>query len=165
MEHFFAAAKANYNCEVMCIIDEMMLPYKGWYNMKGKPIKFGIKIWALASSQSRYVSNVIVYLGTSDVQAKDELVGANAVLVAMQRMEEHGHVFIMDNFFSSVKLFTMLLDKRFQATSIVKKGLKGFPPLLPGFLATHQPPCGILVVKMHRNRRIVAIMWMDSWLV
>jgi hypothetical protein len=45
-------------------------------------VKFGIKIWTLASSQLRYVSNVIVYLGASDVQAEDDVVGVEAVLVA-----------------------------------------------------------------------------------
>jgi hypothetical protein len=173
VEHFSAAAKANYNCEVTCTVDEMMLPYKGRYcnirqYMKGKPVKFGIKIWALASSQSRYVSNVIVYLGASDVREEDELVGADAVLVAIRGMEGRGHVVIMDNFFTSVKLFMTLLERGFYATGTVKRISKGFPPSLAGFPAAHQPARGTLVVKMHRSRKIVAIVWIDSrpvWLL
>jgi hypothetical protein len=49
VEHFSEAAKANYNYEVTCTVDEMMLPYKGrYYNirqyLKGKPVRFGIKV-------------------------------------------------------------------------------------------------------------------------
>lgn len=92
VEHFSAVSKANYNCEVTCTVDEMMLPYKGRYcnirqYMKGKPVKFGIKIWALVSSQSRYISNVIVYLGSGHVREEDESVGVDAVLVAVRGLE------------------------------------------------------------------------------
>ena len=52
LEYFSAISKANYNCEVTCTIDKIMLPYEDAIvmYMKGKPIKFGIKIWTLASS-------------------------------------------------------------------------------------------------------------------
>ena len=145
----------------------MMLPYKGcYYNiqqyLKGKPVKFGIKMWALASSQSRYVNNVIVYLGVSDVCEED------AVLVAICGMEGRRHVMIMDNFFTSVKFFMTLLERGFYATATLKKDSKGFPPSLAGFPATHQPAQRTLVVKMHQNKKILAIVWIDScpvWLL
>jgi hypothetical protein len=88
-------------------------------------------------------------------------VGADAVLVAVRGMEGCGHVLIVDIFFSSVKLFMMLLDRGFYATGTMKKGSKGFPPSLTGFPATHRLPRGTLLVKMHRNWKIVAIVWID----
>jgi hypothetical protein len=65
-----------------------MVPYKGRYcnirqYMKRKPVKFGIKVWALASSHSRYVSNFIVYLEARDAREENDLVGADAVLIAV----------------------------------------------------------------------------------
>jgi hypothetical protein len=137
IEHFSVLSQANYNCQVHCTVDEMMLPYKGRYcnirlYMKGKPVKYGLKVWALASSQSRYVSNAIVYLGAGDAHTENELLGTDAVLVAVRGLEGWGHVIITDNFFTSVKLHTELLKRGFFATGTVKKGLKGFPDSLAG---------------------------------
>jgi hypothetical protein len=61
-----------------------MVPYKGrYYNirqyMKGKPVNFGIKVWAMASSHSRYV-----YLEAGDTCEEDELLGADVVLMAVR---------------------------------------------------------------------------------
>lgn len=69
--------KEKYHYEVNVTVDEVMVPYKGRYcnikqYMKGKPVKFGIKNWALASSQTPYVSNIVVYLGVGDVREEAE---------------------------------------------------------------------------------------------
>lgn len=58
LESFSRISQSLYNAERVCTVDEIMVPYKGRYcnirqYMKAKPCKFGIKIWALASSQSR----------------------------------------------------------------------------------------------------------------
>jgi hypothetical protein len=95
-------------------------------------VKYGLKVWALASSQSRYVSNAIVYLGAGDVRAENELLGTNVVLMAVRGLEGRGHVIITDNFFTSVRLHTELLKCGFYATGTVKKGSKGFPDSLAG---------------------------------
>jgi hypothetical protein len=108
------------------------------------------------------------YLGAGDQQEESELVGADAVLVAVRGLEGRGHVVITDNFFTSVKLHMELLERRFFATGTVKKVSKGFPPSLARFPNQHRPPRGTLVVKMHRSHRIVAIVWIDSrpvWLL
>ena len=127
VEHFSVAAKANYNYEVTCTVDKMMLPYKGKYcnicqYMKEKPVKFKIKIQTLDSSQSHYVSNIIVYLDAINVQEEDELVEVDFVLMAVQGMEGCGHVIIMDNLFTSVKLFMTILEMDFFVIGAVKKG-------------------------------------------
>jgi hypothetical protein len=173
VEHFSTVSQELYNCEVNCTVDEIMVPYKGRYcnirqYMKGKPVKFGIKVWALASSQSRYVSNLIVYLGAGDVREEDELVGADAVLMVVRGLEGRGHVIVIDNFLTSVKLFMTLYERGFYATGTVKKGSKGFPSSLAGFPKQYCPPRGTLIVKMHRSRKICAVVWIDSkpvWLL
>jgi hypothetical protein len=173
VEHFSQVSKEQYNPEVICTVDEIMVPYKGHYcnirqYMKGKPVRFGIKIWALASSSSRYVSNVMVYLGAGNVREEDDLVGADAVLQAVRGLEGRGHTIITDNFFSSVKLFRSLLERGFYATGTVKKVSKGFPRSLAGFPKQHLPARGIVAVKMHRSQKIVAVVWIDSkpvWLL
>jgi hypothetical protein len=122
----------------------------------------------MASSQSRYVSNLIVYLGASDQREESDLVGADAVLVAVRGLESRGHVVVTDNFFTSVRLQLELLKRGFFATGTVKKGSKAFLASLAGFPNRHRPQRGTLVVKMHRSRRIMAICWIDSkpvWLL
>jgi hypothetical protein len=59
VEEFVTLSQRWYNCERELTVDEIMVPYKGRFcnikqYMKAKPVKFGIKVWALASSQSRY---------------------------------------------------------------------------------------------------------------
>jgi hypothetical protein len=170
VEHFSTVSKEQYNCEVTITVDEIIVPYKGHYcnirqYMKGKPMRFGVKVWALVSSKSQYISNLIIYLGTGDARDEAELVGADVVLVALRGLEHRGHVVITDNFFSGVSLFTTLLSRGFYATGTVKKGSRGFPASLASFPIQHRPPRGTLVVKMHRSRQIVAICWQDSKLV
>jgi hypothetical protein len=73
-----------------------------------------------------------VYLGDGDTRAENELLGTDAVLVAVRGLEGRGHVIITDNFFTSVRLHTELLKRGFYGTGIVKKGSKGFPDSLAG---------------------------------
>ena len=57
-EAFSSMSQGFYNNDRVLTIDEIMVPYKGRYcnirqYMKSKPVKFGVKIWALANSSSR----------------------------------------------------------------------------------------------------------------
>jgi hypothetical protein len=59
IEEFARISQSLYNTERICTVDEIMVPYKDQFcsfrqYMKSKPVRFGIKLWALASSQSRY---------------------------------------------------------------------------------------------------------------
>ena len=60
-EDFATRSQALYNNERVLTVDEIMIPYKGRFcnicqYMKSKPVKFGVKVWALANSESRYES-------------------------------------------------------------------------------------------------------------
>jgi hypothetical protein len=69
-------------------VDEIMVAYKGRYcnvqqYMKAKPTKFGIKLWALVSAQSRYIHNAIIYLGSGDDRDEGESVNEGVVLTSV----------------------------------------------------------------------------------
>jgi hypothetical protein len=86
-------------------VDEIMVAYKGRYcnvrqYMKAKPTKFGIKLWALVSAQSRYIHNAIIYLGSGDDRDEGESVNEGVVLTSVRGLEQRGHVLVVDNFFS-----------------------------------------------------------------
>jgi hypothetical protein len=60
IEEFARISQSLYNDERTCTVDEIMVPYKGRYcaireYMKYKPVRFGIKLRVLASSQSWYL--------------------------------------------------------------------------------------------------------------
>lgn len=124
MEHFASTSQRLYNCERICTVDEIMVPYKGRYcniqqYMKSKPTKYGIKIWALVSSGSRYVWNVIVYMGAgsnNDYEDVSGSVGEKAVLSAVNHIRDRGHVIVTDNFFTSPKLCMELMSRGFWTT-------------------------------------------------
>lgn len=58
-ESFTTISQTLYNNERVLTVDEIMIAYKGRYcnirqYMKSKLVKFGVKVWALANSESRY---------------------------------------------------------------------------------------------------------------
>jgi hypothetical protein len=166
VESFSRISQSLYNNGRVCTVDEIMVPYKGRFcnirqYMKSKPVKWGIKLWALASSKSRYVSNVIIYMGApTDRQTWEEeadSVGEQAVLTAVRGLEHRGHVIVTDNFFTSPRLAMALMARGFWLTGTVRKTRCGFPSSLAGFTQTNLPPRGTLAVRMHRSRNIAAI--------
>jgi hypothetical protein len=44
----------------------------------------------------------------------------------------------------------------------VRKTRKGFPASLAGFPKSDLPERGIVVVRMHRSRKLCAVCWIDS---
>lgn len=68
LDMFTNVLKAIYNLEREIIVDECVILYKGRYCfikqfMPDKPVCFGIKVWMLASSKSRFVWRIEVYFG------------------------------------------------------------------------------------------------------
>lgn len=83
------------------VVDEMMIPYVGRYcrfavYMKSKPIKRGMKVWALADSSSRYVYNLEVYVGKDDNEAS----GYGVVMRMLKGLEGLNHTVVTDNYFT-----------------------------------------------------------------
>lgn len=111
-----------------------------------------------------------MYLGASDTPREaGELISEQAVLQSIRGFENRGHVIVCDNFFTSVQLCMSLMERGFWMTGTVKKGSRGFPTSLGGLSKkSHLPPRGTLMVKMHRNRQVAAVCWIDNkpvWLL
>jgi hypothetical protein len=95
------------------IVDEMMIGYKGSYcparqYLPQKPQKWGIKVWCLVDSTSKYVYDFEVYYGWNDAQTVLEPPGVeggldtHVVLRLVEGLQGKGHVLTTDNYFSSV---------------------------------------------------------------
>lgn len=110
----------------------------------------------------RYISNIIVYLGAADTRTEGDNVSEDAVLTSVRGLEGRGHVIITDNYFTSPHLFMELKARSMWATGTVRKNRKGFPASLSGFPPNQLPKRGSLIVRMHRDRDLCAICWIDS---
>ena len=105
-------------------IDESMVPYYGRHNCKqfirSKPIRFGFKIWALASSTG-LPYKVDIYEGKAKVEGSDEPLGTRVVKNALTICDQpEFHSVYFDNFFTSYKLLVDLHEQGFRATGTMR---------------------------------------------
>lgn len=111
-------------------IDESMIPYYGRHYakqyIKGKPIRFGFKNWALCTSNG-YMIAFDIYTGKSDKE-RTFGIGGDTVLSLIRAAEippKQGFKFYFDNYFSSVRLFHFLSEEGFAATGTIQDGRTG----------------------------------------
>ena len=86
-------------------IDESMIPYYGKHYakqyIKGKPIRFGFKNWALCSSNG-YMISFEIYTGKSNTVEKVFGLGGDVVMSLLHQSEvpsNHGRKFFFDNYY------------------------------------------------------------------
>ena len=93
-------------------VDEMMVPFKVRLSFKqympAKPTKWGIKMWALAESDTGYVSFCKIYSGRTEVAGQGLSSRVVKTCLEQANISNQGYHVYMDNFFSSPQLFTDL---------------------------------------------------------
>ena len=106
-------------------IDEQMVPYFGRHSckmfLKGKPVRFGFKIWCLCSSEG-YLFYSLPYAGQEPNKKFSSLgLGGDVVLNSLSVVVKPiNHQIFFDNFFSSFKLFVHLKNNGFFATGTIR---------------------------------------------
>ena len=119
-------------CDSKLSIDESMVPYYGHHSAKmfirGKPIRFGYKIWMLCSSDGQpYQASI--YCGRSD-RPKEVGLGEQVVLSFMHHLKnKNSHHVFFDNFFTSHHLLLKLRELGVKATGTMREGRHGDAPL------------------------------------
>ena len=109
-------------------IDEQMVRYFGHHYLKqfmrGKPIRFGFKQWALCCSKTGYCYQMQVYEGKSLETGSEWAVtglGASVVLQMVSILETPSvHKIYFDNFFTGFALMKHLQDINVRATGTVR---------------------------------------------
>lgn len=108
-------------------IDEQMVRYYGHHFLKqfirGKPIRFGFKQWAMCCGESGYCYNAEVYEGKSNSSVEKDTNGLGMSVIlnnisVIDNPEEH--CFYFDNFFTSFDLMKNLKDRNISATGTVR---------------------------------------------
>ena len=90
-------------------VDESMVRFKGRLQFRqylpSKPIKWGIKVWALCESATGYLWNFEVYTGRTAGQPQQHGLSHHVVLdLAADLFRSYARVY-MDNFYSGTELF------------------------------------------------------------
>lgn len=167
LDNFSAVSEAIYNLEREITVDECVIPYKGRncfirQFMKNKPSRFGIKLWMLASSKSRFVWRIEVYFGEGTGMEEHGL-GYHVVERMVAGLHHRGHCLVVDNLFASVNLFHQLMVNGIWATGTVRRNNKNLPG---GLYRVLQPDVrGSMLLRTHVHRQIGCVSWQDSKLV
>lgn len=84
-----------------------------------KPIKRGIKAWVRADAQIGILCEFSIYIGKEGNCTETDL-GAEAVKKFTRSIAGHNHHIYCDNYFTSVKLFEIILQDSTYACSTFK---------------------------------------------
>ena len=108
-------------------VDEAMVPYFGRHSAKmfirGKPIRFGYKIWSLCGEDG-YPYHLKIYTGKEPGQQPDPLgtrVVNHMVSVIEEKSDVKSHQLFFDNFFSSYGLLKCLRAKNVRAVGTIRE--------------------------------------------
>lgn len=108
-------------------IDESMVPYFGKHSCKmfirGKPIRFGYKIWVMAGKDG-FPYHLKIYTGREEASTASPL-GTRVVKHMVDAVQPHttieNHHIFFDNFFTSHQLLEELADNGIRATGTVRE--------------------------------------------
>ena len=118
----------NPHCDVA--VDEAMIPFKGRSSLKQympkKPVKRGIKVWALADSVNGFISRFEIYTGKKGGGTEKDLGGKVVRALTEPYKDTHRHVYF-DNYFTSIKLLVDLLQSGLYGCGTLRTNCKGFP--------------------------------------
>lgn len=147
-------------------IDERMVRYFGRHGckmyMKNKPVKFGYKLWMLASYNG-YLFHIIPYQGAKEKSMEPLSQRVVEDLLSVVKNPKHHRVY-MDNFFTSYGLCIRLKEKGFCATGTVRDNRMGKCPLVPlkQFSKRERGSSNALFDKVNK---IAAVRWNDNRVV
>ncbi len=152
-----------YNMHQECSIDEAMIKFKGRLGfkqyLKDKPIKWGIKVFALADATNGYVKRSQVYTGKG-VENNNGQVGlcTKVVLDLMQGLEFSGAHLYTDNYYTSPILFRYLYSRGINACGTAHTNRRFFPKSL----VTHSTAENRGDYKFLCNGPLLSCSWVDK---
>ena len=94
--------------------------------MPNKPDKFGLKFWMLAEVKSKYVCNLLPYLGAlKENQRNGNILAEDVVMRLTDCLQRNGGYNItIDNFFTSVQVAALLQSKEITVVGTVRANSK-----------------------------------------
>ena len=104
----------NYHPSCQNSIDEAMIPFKGRSRLKQymplKPVKRSFKVWVRADAWNGYFCELEVYTGKAEDGTTECNLGERVVLKPTEKIARLNHQVFIDRYFTSVRLFSTLLE-------------------------------------------------------
>lgn len=151
-------------------IDEMIVKYFGHYGIKqfikGKPVRFGYKLWALCGV-SGYCYNFSLYTGkdAENSHGAGDGLGSRVVKKLLEVCKDPtAHVVYFDNFFSSMQLFIDLRSQGFRATGTVRDNRTKKCPIMTK-QEMKKKDRGYSDHRFDKNNEILCVKWHDNSVV
>ncbi|XP_029949607.1 piggyBac transposable element-derived protein 4-like [Salarias fasciatus] len=128
---FVTNCVTSYNPGRHITIDEQLFPTKTrcpflQYSAT-KPDKCGIKFWVACDWKSKYVCNVLPYLGKDPSLPSGDRLSEDVVLRLMEPFLDQGRNVTVDNFFTSLSLAQRLLSRNTTLLGTVNKNHREIP--------------------------------------
>ena len=108
-DKFVGNCQSKFICNYSLTVDEQLLPLKTRCRlityMPNKPDKYGLKFWLLVDVETKYVINIIPYLGAQERSERGDVpLAESVVLKLIQPIRGRGYNVCCDNFFTSLPL-------------------------------------------------------------
>uniref|UniRef100_A0A8C5DFQ6 PiggyBac transposable element-derived protein domain-containing protein n=1 Tax=Gouania willdenowi TaxID=441366 RepID=A0A8C5DFQ6_GOUWI len=121
----------SYNPGRHITIDEQLFPSKTrccfLQYIATKPDKFGIKFWVACDLKTKYICNVLPYLGKDPSRPSEERLSESVVMKLMEPFMDKGRTVTTDNFFTSLTLARRLLSRKTTILGTVNKIRREIP--------------------------------------
>ncbi|CAJ0966481.1 unnamed protein product [Ranitomeya imitator] len=122
---------ASYNPGRHITIDEQLFPSKTrccfLQYIATKPDKFGIKFWVACDLKSKYICNVLPYLGKDPSHPSGERLSETVVMRLMEPFMDKGRTVTTNNLFTSLSLAQRLLSRKTTILGTVSKSCREIP--------------------------------------
>ncbi|XP_041834104.1 piggyBac transposable element-derived protein 1-like [Melanotaenia boesemani] len=122
---------SSYNPGRHITIDEQLFPSKTRCTflqyIASKPDKFGIKFWVACDLKSKYICNVLPYLGKDPSRPSEERLSESVVMKLIEPFMDKGRTVTTDNFFTSLSLAQRLRSRRTSILGTVNKIRREIP--------------------------------------
>ena len=94
-----------------------------------KPDKYKIKFWVLADFETKYVANIVPYLGAQERQERGGTPLAESVLVKLtEKVKGKGYNITWDNFFTSLSAAKKLASNNISIVGTTRKNRRELSP-------------------------------------
>ena len=176
LEHIHNKSQSAFYPSKEVAVDETMVGFRGRVSFRQycpkKPIKYGLKFFVLADSNSGYVYDFLLYTGNEITSRLPHIfahlpIPGQFVATLMENLLDCGHVVYTDRYYTSVPLADTLASRGTGLVSTLVRDRKGLPPEVraAGFkmasnevLAWRNSDSGKLVVAWRHNKKKPVLM-------
>jgi hypothetical protein len=147
------------------VIDETMIPWRGRLGfrqyIKNKSHKYGVKLYKACTPEG-YTFNLLVYTGKGD-GGREVNHAHNVVMKLIEGLENQGRIVVVDNFYTSIGLSEVLIEKKTFICGTLRSNRKGLPKcvisskLKKGQITGKANSKGVRVIKWHDKRAVLML--------